>query len=328
MDLIRPYLERDTAVESITHSAIFVCGLAVLYVGAETLVKGAVRLARAFGVSPLVIGLTLVAFGTSTPELSLDLTAAFKRAGELAFGDLVGSNIANVGLILGVAALIRPLRVQMRVLRIEVPIVIGTSLGVWILAADGHLGRLDGAILVACFVAFLVSTYRLARRESPEVREQLERQATDRTTHVRSLLLVLAGLVGLVIGAQLMVHSAVEMARGLGVSELVIGLTIVAVGTSLPELATSIVAARRGESDIVVGNVLGSNIVNILCVLGLVTQVQPLAVQRQSLAFDLPAMAVFAVAMVPIMRRGKDINRIEGAALVAAYAGFLIWQVS
>ena len=173
-------------MESVFHPVIFLCGLAVLYVGAETLLKGAVRLARSFGVSPLVIGLTLVAFGTSAPEFSLDLTAAFQGKGDLAFGDLVGSNVANIGLILGVGALVRPLGVHMRLLRVEAPIVIALSLGLWALAADGRVGRLDGAILLACFVAFLVSTYRLARREPPQVQEELKRQVAHSATRMAS----------------------------------------------------------------------------------------------------------------------------------------------
>lgn len=314
-------------MDTIVHLVIFLVGLAVLYVGAETLLKGAVRLARSFGVSSLVIGLTLVAFGTSAPELSLDLTAAFRGKGDLAFGDLVGSNIANVGLILGVGALVRPLGVQMRLLRVEVPLVIALSLGLWGLAADGRLSRLDGGILLVCFLAFLTLTYRLSRREPPEVQEELARRAAGGNRRAGSAMLVVAGLAGLVLGAQLMVYAAVQMARAFGVGELVIGLTIVAVGTSLPELATAVVGAYRGEADIVVGNVLGSNIFNVLCILGLVAQVQPLAVQARSLSFDLPVMALSALAMVPIMRRGLNISRAEGVVLVLAYAAFLFCQL-
>lgn len=307
---------------------LFGIGLGVLYVGAESLVKGAVRLAESFRISPLVIGLTLVAFGTSAPELTLDLTAAYQGAVDLAFGDLVGSNIANIGLVLGTGALVRPLRVRMRLLRVEVPIVIVVSLGLFGLAADGEVGRFDGAMMLLCFLAFLAYTYRLARRESPQVKKEFEHFAANDRGRIASALLVLGGLMGLVFGAQLMVYAAVAMAREFGVSELVIGLTIVAIGTSLPELATSVVGALRGEADIVVGNVLGSNIFNILWIMAIVTQVRPLPVHAQSLSFDLPVMIAFAVALVPIMLRGMIINRYEAAVLLVGYAAFTARQVT
>jgi cation:H+ antiporter len=315
-------------MSTLLHILTFLAGLGVLYIGAETMLKGSVRLARSFGISPLVIGLTLVAFGTSAPELSLDLTAAFRGKTDLAFGDLVGSNVANVGLIMGIAAIIRPLSVQMRLLRFEVPVVIATSLGLWGLTADGTLSRIDAAIMLAAFVGFLIFTYRSARREPAAVKEEFEHLVQDGSKRWINAALVLGGLVGLVVGAQLMVYAAVEIARQFGVSELVIGLTVVAVGTSLPELATSVVGAWRGESDIVVGNVLGSNIFNILLIMALVAQVQPLAVQPESLRFDVPVMVGFSLGLVPIMLRGLMVYRGEGIVLLVAYAAFLAWQIS
>jgi cation:H+ antiporter len=304
---------------------LFLVGLAILYLGAESLVRGAVRLARSFGVSPLVIGLTMVAFGTSVPELSLDVTAAIKGSVELAFGDLVGSNIANVGLILGSAAALRPLTVEMRLLRFEVPVAVGAALATWALAANGRIGRGDGLLLLAAFAGFAVYVYRAARREPAAVRHELEHLAEPGGGRAASALRVGAGLTGLVLGAQLMVGAAVSIARQLGVSELVIGLTIVAVGTSLPELATSVVAAARGEADIAVGNVVGSNIFNLLFVMAVVAQVRPLPVQPRSLAVEVPAMAVFSAALLPIMFSGRRISRGEGLLLLAAYAAFLAW---
>lgn len=307
---------------------IFLAGLGVLYVGAETMLKGSVRLARSFGISPLVIGLTLVAFGTSAPELSLDLTAAFRGKTDLAFGDLVGSNIANVGLIMGVAAIIRPLSVQMRLLRFEVPVVIATSLGLWVLTADGTLGRIDAAIMLGAFAVFLVFTYRAARREPAAVKEEFEHLVQDGSKRWINAALVAGGLIGLVVGAQLMVYAAVEIARQFGVSELVIGLTIVAIGTSLPELATSVVGAWRGESDIVVGNVLGSNIFNILMILSAVALVQPLHIAAGSWKVDVPVMIAFSMALVPIMLRLFKVTRGEGIVLVIGYVVFLCWQAT
>lgn len=307
--------------------AIFVVGLAILYFGAEGMLGGSTRIARRMGVSPLVIGLTLVAFGTSAPELSLDVTAAFRGTTELAFGDLVGSNIANVGLILGIAAIIRPLHIHARLLRAEVPIVIATSLVVWALAIDGQLSRQDGLILLALFVLFVGYSVRAARSESAAVKKELEDAVPHDGKPLRDVFFVIGGLAGLVVGAQLMVYAAVAFARQLGVSELMVGLTIVAIGTSLPELATSIVAARKNEADIVVGNVIGSNIFNMLCVLALVAVIQPIPISPESLRVDVPVMAVYVVLLVPIMLRGMLVARGEGIFLVSGYAAFLLWQI-
>lgn len=306
---------------------IFAVGLAILYFGAEGMLGGATRIARRLGVSPLVIGLTLVAFGTSAPELSLDVTAAFRGSTELAFGDLVGSNIANVGLILGVAAIIRPLRVHARLLRAEVPIMISTALLVWGLAFDGELSRQDGLILLALLVLFLGYSFRAARAETAAVRAEFAEAAPKAGKPVVDGFMVVVGLIGLIVGAQLMVHAAVTVAEHLGVSKLMIGLTIVAIGTSLPELATSIVAARRDDADIVAGNVIGSNIFNMLCVLALVAVIRPIPVPASSLQVDVPVMAAYSALLVPIMLRGMVVTRGEGVFLVMGYTGFLVWQI-
>lgn len=311
--------------------AIFAVGVVILYYGAEGMLHGAVSIATRMGVSQLVIGLTLVAFGTSAPELSLDISAAIKGSTQLAFGDLVGSNISNIGLILGIAAIICPLRINMRLLRAELPIMIAVSLLVLAIAFDGVISRQDGIFMLAAFVLFLGYSYRAARQESARVKAQFKEEAEETTLLGepvgKSWLLVLVGLAGLVIGAQLMVYSAVEAAKLLGVSELLIGLTIVAIGTSLPELATSTVAACRGDADIVVGNVIGSNIFNMLLILAVVAIIQPVPVSPQSIRVDLPIMIAFAVALVPIMLRGMVITRREGYLLVAGMGGFLAWQI-
>ncbi|MDZ4781701.1 MAG: calcium/sodium antiporter [Planctomycetia bacterium] len=306
---------------------VFVAGAVVLYYGAEATLLGAVSIATRMGISQLVIGLTLVAFGTSCPELSLDVSAALKGQTELAFGDLVGSNIANIGLILGLAAVLCPLHVQMRLLRAELPIVIAVSILVLALAWDGVISRQDGLFMLAGFVLFTGYSYRAARQESRSVRREIEGAAEVTTGNRKSLLLIVLGLAGLVAGAQLMVYAAVEMARLIGVSELIIGLTIVALGTSLPELATSVVAARRGDADIVVGNVIGSNIFNLLLILALVAVIHPVPVEARSLYIDLPVMIAFAVALVPIMLRGMVVSRNEGLFLVAGMLAFLGWQL-
>lgn len=301
-------------------------GLIILYYGAETLVKGSVSLATSYGISPLMIGLTVVAFGTSTPELSLDLTAALRGTTDLAFGDIIGSNIANIGLIAGLAALVRPMAVQMRLLRFEVPFLIAASVLLWLLTADGLLGRIDCLIMLLMFACYLVVTYRAASREPAVVKDELKELAHNHLPRWKCMLLIIAGLAGLILGSQMMVYAAVAIARQFGISELVIGLTIVAVGTSLPELATSIVGALRGEADIVIGNVIGSNIFNILLVLSSVALVHPIGVHASSWRLEVPVMIGFAIALIPIMSRGRIVDRLEGAGLLACYVGFCVWQ--
>jgi cation:H+ antiporter len=304
----------------------FIIGLVILYFGAEALLKGAVRIARAFGISPFLIGMTLVGFGTSAPELTVNLSAAFKESTDIALGNVVGSNISNIGLILGVAAIIRPLTVQMRLLRIEVPIVIAVSLAMWGMTADGLITRLDGVILLAGFLALAIFIYRNSRREPPAVQDELSTLAPNNHGTGWNVALVILGMLGLVGGAELMVRAAVELAKSLGISELIIGLTIVAIGTSLPELASSVVASWRGEADIAVGNVVGSNIFNILLILGATATVQPMPAEPKMARVLIPVMLAFTVALVPIMLRGLQIGRAEGVVLLLAFAGFLAWQ--
>jgi cation:H+ antiporter len=303
-------------------------GLAVLFAGGEALVRGATGLARALGVSALTVGLTVVAFGTSAPELALDLTAVLRGSGELAFGNLIGANIANIGLVLAVAALVRPLKVHMRLLRRDVPIVIAASLFVWLLAADGAIGRADALALLGCFGGYLLYSLAEARREAAAVRAEFV--AAERPSgRLAGALLIVAGFAGLSAGAQLMVHGAVGLARQFGVSELAIGLTIVALGTTLPELATGVAAARRNQPDVAVGNVIGSIAFNLLFIMAAVSLVAPLPAREVSLSVDLPVMIGLAVALVPIMLRGGEIRRSEAVLLAAAYAAYVLlrWQV-
>lgn len=311
--------------------AIFAVGVAILCYGAEAMLHGAVSIATRMGISQLVIGLTLVAFGTSSPELSLDVSAALQGSTQLAFGDLVGSNISNIGLILGIAAIIRPLHINMRLLRAELPIVIAVSLLVLGLGFDGEISRQDGLFMLAAFVLFLGYSFQAARNESARVKAEFQAEAKEAAPPGepvgKSWLLVVVGLTGLVVGAQLMVYSAVEAAQLLGVSELLIGLTIVAIGTSLPELATSVVAARRGDADIILGNVFGSNIFNMLFILAIVAIIQPVPVTTQSIYVDLPIMIAFAAVLVPIFLRDMVISRRNGVFLVTGMAAFLGWQI-
>lgn len=306
-----------------------VIGLVVLTGGAEFLVRGAVRLAGAVGISPLVIGLTVVAFGTSAPELAVSLIAAIGGRGDVALGNVVGSNIFNVLFILGLSALIVPLAVAQQLLRIEVPLLIGVSILVLVFGIDGRIGRLEGIVLFGLLIFYTAFSVRMSRRETREVREEYEREfgappESGRSSRGRIVLagvLAAGGLALLVLGSHWFVGGAVVIAEQLGLGELVIGLTIVAAGTSLPEVATSIVAAVRGERDIAVGNVIGSNLFNLLCVLGLSGSIAPagVPVSADALAFDLPVMLAVAFACLPIFATGHRISRWEGAL-------FLLYQ--
>lgn len=302
----------------------FLLGLAMLLFGADFFVRGAVQIATLLRVSRLLTGMTVVAFGTSAPELSLDVTAALRGAVDLAFGDLVGSNIANIGLILGVAAMVAPIEVHLRLMRVELQFVLAISAGLWALSADGAVSRLDGVILLVGFGGFLCHLYRAAQREPPKVQTEFEHAAGEGWSRNRSVLALGGGLAGLVLGAQFMVSAATTFARDLGVSELLIGLTIVAIGTSLPELATSIMAMTRNELDITLGNVLGSNIFNIAFVMGTVAQIRPLPVHRESLLIDLPVMLGLVVLLMLLVARRSWLTRRSGLLLVGAYLGYIL----
>jgi cation:H+ antiporter len=325
--------ERMTSMSLVT-VLLFVAGIVLLIWGADLLVRGAAHLAAMAGISPLVIGLTVVAMGTSAPELAVSLRAALAGQAELTLGNVIGSNIANVLLILGLAAAAAPLLVAARVLQREVPTMIGVSLLLWLLAADGVIGKFDGLVLVGLLVVFLMVTVMLERRSAGDgMPGPVSASEHSRGGALRNLGLLIGVLILLVAGAQWLVDGAVAFARTLGVSELIIGLTVVAVGTSLPEIATSVLASLRGEREIAVGNVVGSNILNILGVLGLtaVLAPQPVPVPPSALAFDIPVLVATAVACLPIFFNGRMIARWEGALFLAyyiAYTSYLVLAVS
>lgn len=307
-------------------------GLVLLILGAELLVRGAARLAAAVGVSPLVIGLTVVAFGTSSPELAVSLQSALSGNGDIALGNVVGSNIFNVLFILGLSAAIIPLVVHQQLVRLEVPLMIGLSILVYLSGLDGHLGRLEGGLMFVGLLAYTAFSIRQSRRESAEVQQEYAdefgaRQRQRPGQELLNVVLVVVGLVVLVLGSRWLVSSATAIAQALGVSDLIIGLTIVAAGTSMPEVATSVLAALRGERDIAVGNVIGSNIFNILGVLGLSALISRsgVAVAPAALAFDIPVMIVVAVATLPIFFTGFRIARWEGWLFMALYVGYVLY---
>jgi cation:H+ antiporter len=311
---------------------LFVVGLVALVVGAEWLVRGASRLAAAVGVSPLVIGLTVVAFGTSSPELAVSVQASWSDQADLAVGNVVGSNVFNVLFILGISAVITPLAVARQLLRLDVPVMIVISVLAWVLGLDGAIDRIDGALFVAGVLVYTWWLIRASRREvAAEKTAGPPGEAVDAAAGgvLFNLGLIAAGLAALVLGSRWLVQGAVAIATALGISELVIGLTVVAVGTSLPEVAASIAAAVRGERDIAVGNVVGSNIFNILAVLGLSSLISPSGVQvsAAALAFDIPVMIAVAAACFPVFYTGGTISRWEGIVFLGYYAAYTTYLI-
>lgn len=308
----------------------FFAGLALLIFGADLLVRGAGRMSLSFGISPLVVGLTVVAFGTSAPELAVSVQGAFSGQADIALGNVVGSNIFNVLCILGLSALMAPLVVHRQVVRQEVPIMVAVSLLLWLLALDGAISRGNGFLLVALlagYTAFLFWQSRRAGGPQPAL-ELPEGSRWDRHWAVQILLMVI-GLGMLVLGARWLVGAAVAFAVRLGVSELIIGLTIVSAGTSLPEIATSVVAAARGQRDIAVGNVVGSNLFNLLGVLGLTAAIAPadLRVAPSLLTFDIEVMVAAAIVCLPILFTGHRIARWEGGLFLGYYVAYVAYLI-
>ena len=324
---------------------LFAVGLALLLGGGEALVRGASALARRLGMSPALIGLTVVAFGTSAPELVVCVLSAVRGTSAIAFGNVVGSNVANIGLLLGLTALLLPLRVDSTILSREIPMMVLASLAAMALGLDAALGgagsgaldvyaRGDGLALLLFFGIFLYANARdvlRARSSDPMLREasavpQVE-PGEEPAPLGRAVLLTLVGFVGLVLGGQLVVDSAVSIARALGTPEVVIGVTIVAVGTSLPELVACLAAARKGHDDLAVGNIVGSNVFNLLFVLGSTAAVRPVPLPPGGW-IDLAAATLLALALLPMAWTQRRISRAEGALLVASYVAFSAWQLA
>ena len=313
----------------VTTALLALAGLALLVVGAEALVRGASRIAATLGISPLVIGLTVVAFGTSAPEMVVSTLAALDGNAGLAVGNVVGSNIFNVLFILGVSAAIVPLAVARQVLRVDVPIMVGVSLLLIVIGIDGRISMLDGALLFGGILVYtwwaITSSRRASKAIVTEYAEEFGEKESSSRGIVVDIVLVAGGLGMLVLGSEWFVGGAIAAAGALGVSDLIIGLTLVAAGTSMPELATSILASIRGERDIAVGNVVGSNIFNILAVLGLSAIVSGGAVTigDAALRVDIPVMIAVAVICLPAFFTGREIARWEGLTFVALYVGYV-----
>ncbi|MCS7169728.1 MAG: calcium/sodium antiporter [Candidatus Kapabacteria bacterium] len=306
----------------------FAIGLGALILGAEWLVRGASHLAIAWRVPPLVVGLTVVAYGTSSPELAVSVQAAWSGQEEVALGNVIGSNIFNVLFILGLSALIIPLAVNERLIRLDVPLMIGVSLVVYVMSLDGAISRVDGVLLVVGAIAYTLFLFRAGAEGAPAEKLLLHKKLSWRDIALY-LLLVLAGLGLLVAGSRWLVRAAVDTATALGVNPIVIGLTIVAAGTSLPEVVTSIVAALRKARDLAVGNVVGSNLFNLLLILGAAAVVAPsgIPVPPSVRTFDLPIMLATAVACLPIFHTSRHVERWEGGLFLAyygLYTGYLV----
>jgi cation:H+ antiporter len=317
---------------------LLIAGVACLVLGAEALIRGAARLAARTGMSSVVIGLTVVAFGTSAPELAVsigDVLGGGEDAGSIAIGNVIGSNIANILLALGFAAAIGgSLMVAQRIVRLDVPIMIGASVLMLIFSLNEQIGRIEGAVLTVALVVYVTWTVVSATRgTAPTVVSEYDEAFDSEHLAARSawsdLGFVAIGLVFLVAGSQALVGAASDIATSLGVSDLVIGLTVVAVGTSLPEVATSVLAAIRGHRDLAVGNAIGSNLFNLLAVLGITALIapNPLPVAASAIQVDIPVMIVVAVACLPIFADGHVLNRWEGVVFLGFYAGYLTWLV-
>lgn len=302
-------------------------GFVLLGIGAEALVRGSASIASRFGVRPVIVGLTIVAFGTSAPELGVSVRAALAGSGGIALGNVIGSNIANIALVMAIAALLRPLAVELKLLRIDIPIALVATLALVAMMVDGSVSRLEGGVLFAGILAYTGLNLVLALRErNPRVEAEYEQglPADPRRALWLDGAMIVAGLVLLVVGADRLVAGAVDIASAFGVSDLVIGLTLVALGTSLPELATTVVATWRGEGDIVVGNLVGSCIFNLLCIVGAAALARPLDASSVG-RVDVAVLILVAVGILPLARTGLRLGRAEAVLLLAVYVGYIAW---
>ena len=299
-------------------------GLVLLAVGAEGLVRGSSSVALRLGITPLVVGLTIVAFGTGSPELVVSVGSALSGNSGLALGNVIGSNISNIALILGVAVLIKPLDVRAEIVRRETPVMVVITALLWLLLYDGELGRVDGAILASGAVAYTFLTYYLSKqKQKKEVEEEFEEAYRRRKSGLWiDIVFIAVGLSLLVFGANLLVGGAISVAKYFGLSEVVIGLTIVAIGTSLPELATSALAAKKGEADVALGNAIGSNVLNILAVLGVAALIQPISTAGVR-TIDLGVMLGSAILLNVMLGRKFILDRVEGSILIIGYVVYV-----
>jgi len=302
--------------------AVFIFGLIFLYLGGEGLVKGSSRLARAMGINPVLIGLTIVAFGTSAPELVVCIIAAFKGSNDLIMGNIVGSNIANIGLILGISALIYPISIKLTLVKVELPFMISISILLLLLSQNLIIEHFEGAILFILLILMIIYSCYDAFKEPKEIEKEFSEFVQVDRSYYKNILYIVFGVIGLSIGAKLLVDSAISIAQSLGVSQALIGITAVAIGTSLPELTTSVIAALKRESGIIIGNIIGSNIFNI-GILGIISVLKPIEMKQHLLEFEFGIMILFSIILLPIMKTGFKIAKTEGLLLLLFYLMFL-----
>jgi len=313
---------------------LFMVGLVLLYYGAEWLVRGSSSLAGSLGMQPIVIGLTVVAFGTSAPELVVSLVSSLKGKSMIAVGNIIGSNICNIALVLGMTALFQPIKCHPSVFKRDIPVMLGITLYLLIVSFNSHIGRLEGTSLVAAIIAYIFYNYRVATRTACDETVAMpcdvaEIRPVD--SRFRQVFLILSGIAGVVIGAEVLIDSAVKIMTVFGVSDKFIGLTIVAFGTSLPELATSVIAALKKEMDISLGNLVGSNVFNILAVLGAAALVNPITIPGGFMASGLfiDYMVMTAVSALPLfmIRKTYTVSRMDGVVLLSTYGGYLAYLI-
>lgn len=306
---------------------MILAGLVLLFFGGEGLIKGAVSLARNFGLSKLLVSAVVIGFGTSMPEMTVSIGAALKGASDIAIGNVVGSNIANILLIVGLAAILCPIWIAGAAVKRDAFVMLGASLALCGLAMTGMIGFMAGVTMFAALMGYIIWSYTQDKKTGAETVQHIEEdiEGTPPLSQAKGWVFVLAGLGLLVAGAYILVEGAVSIARDFGISEAVIGLTIVAVGTSLPELATALVAAYRKHSDVIIGNVLGSNIFNILAILGITAMVSPIPVAAQIANYDVWIMLGVAVFLSVYLLRGLSIGRVSGIAMILAYGGYTAW---
>lgn len=304
-------------------AALVIVSLGLLFVGAEGLVRGSVRLASRIGISPLIVGLTIVAFGTSSPELVVSAKAALAGKGDIALGNVLGSNSFNIGVILGLTALICPIPVHLQIIKLDAPVALVVALLLPFLALDGTLTRLDALFLFCALLAYLSWSVRAARQvDAVPAAVVSPGPPMDRSHWIFDGMFIVAGLGLLVIGSNLLVDKAVLIAKALEVSDAIIGLTIIAAGTSMPELATSVTAAIRRQPDIAIGNVIGSNIFNVVGILGISGLISPLAFEAIQ-SIDYLTVILFSLLLFPLLHTGKKLVRLEGGLLLSIYVGYL-----
>ncbi len=309
-----------------TDFGVLIIGLILLYTGSEFLVRGAASTAMLFAVRPVMIGLTIVAFATSAPELIVSLIAAVKGSGDISVGNILGSNVINIALVLGISALIKPVEINRQITKFEIPYMVFASLVFWILCLDGTIGYKDGLILISMLIVFLI--YGIKNAKDNENDKDKNEHVVDRKSKFKSIFLntamLLIGLAGLAKGADMVVNSAIHIATGIGLSQAFIGISVVALGTSLPELAASAVAASKGESDISIGNVVGSNLFNICLVMGMVGLLSPMKIDKNLLDFEFPLMFLISVIMLAIAFFKHKITRKTGAFFIIFFILYIV----